>query len=149
MLDVLASVLEFVLTWSATIGVITGFVAVVALTVGAVSRRRSAGAASLALVMLLPWEVYAWALAVAVCVSEFGNLGWWAGVPLFSLWIFVGPNAAWTGLFVAVLSGNWPLARLLTGTCLGILIVSALASVLIRRSRGPVAQVADSSAPLG
>lgn len=138
MLDWLASVLQFVITWSQFLGLLTAPIALVLLAIAAISKRRAINVLPWFLVLLWPWTLYVGAVGLALCFSAFGQLGWLAVIVAPILIVVFGVNAAWAGVLIAFVSGSWSLGAYLAAICVGLMALKMATLLLAARAESAV-----------
>lgn len=143
MLDWLARLLQFVITWSQFLGLLTAPAALLCFAVGALRRGWRSNAAYWGMILLWPWHVYVWAVGIAICFSAWG---WWGLLGLFLLAVIgLRGKAAWIGIVLAFMRGQPELGASLLVICAALLAAKFVAGWLLVHSPEAVAEPSESN----
>lgn len=123
------------MTWSQFVGILTGPIALLLLLLALVVPKWRNSATQWTFILLWPWDVFMWAVGIAVCLSAWG---WFGLAALLLLSIFFKAKAAWVGIVAAFVSGESQLGMLLLAVVVARLVVKAAAVWLVAKAVEPI-----------
>jgi hypothetical protein len=144
MIDTLAPLIQAVMIWSQFVGILTTPLALGCLIAATFKQTLRERGVHWALVLLWPWNVYAWVLGTALCLSAWGS---WGFGFLVALWWF-GLGAAALGLVAAIMSGQLIPGVYLLGACLLVFGARRWSAKLTTEAGGPTAEPQREARPL-